>query len=52
VAAESHDNRNIGRVSPSADHDATNSTLIMAGIKTVPLVTEINFESCAEIHRV
>jgi hypothetical protein len=39
VIREHHYNRDVGRVASSGDNDATNSRLIVPGIKAIPATT-------------
>ena len=44
--AERRHDRNIGRIAAALHQDAADARLVVAGIKRVPAVNEINFEPC------
>src|SRR2546421_6935375 len=43
--------RDIGRIAPTCHEDAADAGLVIARIERIPLAAEIDFEPCAEVHR-
>ena len=52
MPAEDHCDRDITRIAATADYNASYPAMIVAGVESVPLLAEENFEPSAEIHRI
>src|SRR6201987_522198 len=50
MPSKCHGDRNVARIAASANHDPTDSASVVASIKSVPLLTQKNFEPGAEVH--
>src|ERR1700752_714034 len=52
MLSKCHGDWNVAGIATSANHDPTDSARVVASIKSVPLLTQKDFEPSAEVHRV